>query len=24
VAFLYKPFHEEELLNAIDVALKHS
>ena len=24
VAFLYKPFHEEELLNAIDAALKHS
>jgi FixJ family two-component response regulator len=24
VAFLYKPFHEEELLNAIDVALKRS
>ena len=24
VAFLYKPFHEEELLNAIDTALKHS
>ena len=24
VAFLYKPFREEELLNAIDVALKHS
>jgi FixJ family two-component response regulator len=24
LAFLYKPFHEEELLNAIDVALKHS
>jgi FixJ family two-component response regulator len=24
VAFLYKPFHEEELLNAIDVALRHS
>ncbi len=22
VAFLYKPFHEEELLNAIDAALK--
>jgi FixJ family two-component response regulator len=22
VAFLYKPFHEEELLNAIDLALK--
>ncbi len=24
VAFLYKPFPEEELLNAIDAALKHS
>ena len=24
VAFLYKPFREEELLNAIDAALKHS
>jgi FixJ family two-component response regulator len=24
VAFLYKPFHEEELLNAIDAALKRS
>jgi FixJ family two-component response regulator len=24
VAFLYKPFREEELLNAIDTALKHS
>jgi len=24
VAFLYKPFHEEDLLNAIDAALKHS
>ena len=24
VAFLYKPFREEELLNGIDVALKHS
>jgi len=24
VDFLYKPFHEEELLNAIDAALKHS
>ena len=24
VAFLYKPFHEEELLTAIDAALKHS
>jgi FixJ family two-component response regulator len=24
VAFLYKPFHEEELLNAIDVALRQS
>jgi FixJ family two-component response regulator len=24
VAFLYKPFHEEELLNAINAALKHS
>jgi len=24
VAFLYKPFHEEELLNAIDAALRHS
>lgn len=24
VAFLYKPFHEEELLHAIDAALKHS
>ncbi len=24
VAFLYKPFHEEELLNAIDAVLKHS
>jgi FixJ family two-component response regulator len=24
VAFLYKPFREEELINAIDVALKHS
>jgi FixJ family two-component response regulator len=23
VDFLYKPFHEEELLNAIDAALKH-
>jgi FixJ family two-component response regulator len=23
VAFLYKPFHEEELLNAINAALKH-
>lgn len=24
VAFLYKPFREEELLNGIDAALKHS
>jgi FixJ family two-component response regulator len=24
VAYLYKPFREEELLNAIDAALKHS
>jgi FixJ family two-component response regulator len=24
VAFLYKPFREQELLNAIDAALKHS
>ena len=24
VAFLYKPFREEELFNAIDAALKHS
>jgi FixJ family two-component response regulator len=24
VAFLYKPFREEELLNAIDAALNHS
>src|SRR5262245_12212682 len=24
LAFLYKPFREEELLNAIDAALKHS
>jgi FixJ family two-component response regulator len=24
VAFLYKPFREEELLNAIDAALEHS
>ncbi len=24
VAFLYKPFREEELLNAIDAVLKHS
>jgi len=24
VAFLYKPFREEELINAIDAALKHS
>jgi FixJ family two-component response regulator len=24
VAFLYKPFREQELLDAIDVALKHS
>ncbi len=24
VAFLYKPFREEELLNALDAALKHS
>jgi FixJ family two-component response regulator len=24
VGFLYKPFREEELLNAIDAALKHS
>jgi FixJ family two-component response regulator len=24
VAFLYKPFREEDLLNAIDAALKHS
>jgi len=24
VAFLYKPFREEELLNAIDAAFKHS
>jgi FixJ family two-component response regulator len=24
VAFLYKPFYEEELLNAIDAALKNS
>jgi FixJ family two-component response regulator len=24
VAFLHKPFYEEELLNAIDAALKHS
>ena len=24
MAFLYKPFHEEELLNAIDAALNHS
>lgn len=24
VAFLYKPFREEELLNAIEAALKHS
>ena len=24
VAFLYKPFHEEELLNAIDAALERS
>jgi FixJ family two-component response regulator len=24
VAFLYKPFREEELLNAIDAAIKHS
>jgi FixJ family two-component response regulator len=24
VAFLYKPFHEQELLNAIDTALKRS
>lgn len=24
VAFLYKPFREEELLNAIDASLKHS
>jgi FixJ family two-component response regulator len=24
VAFLYKPFHEEELINAIDAALKRS
>jgi FixJ family two-component response regulator len=24
VAFLYKPFHEEELLDAIDAALKNS
>jgi len=24
VAFLYKPFHEEDLLNAIHTALKHS
>ena len=24
VAFLYKPFYEEELLNAIDAALKDS
>jgi len=24
VAFLYKPFHEEELLNAIDAALKRT
>jgi FixJ family two-component response regulator len=24
VAFLYKPFHEEELLNAIDAALRQS
>jgi FixJ family two-component response regulator len=24
VAFLYKPFYEEELFNAIDAALKHS
>jgi FixJ family two-component response regulator len=24
VAFLYKPFREEELLNAIDAALRHS
>jgi FixJ family two-component response regulator len=24
VAFLYKPFHEDELLNAIDTALKRS
>jgi FixJ family two-component response regulator len=24
VAFLYKPFYEEELLNAIDLALKGS
>lgn len=24
VAFLYKPFHEEELLHAIDAALKHA
>jgi FixJ family two-component response regulator len=24
VAFLYKPFHEDELLNAIDAALKRS
>ena len=24
VAVLYKPFHEEELLHAIDAALKHS
>jgi FixJ family two-component response regulator len=24
IAFLYKPFYEEELLDAIDAALKHS
>jgi FixJ family two-component response regulator len=24
VAFLYKPCHEEDLLNAIEAALKHS